>query len=114
MPVHGINSAVREASVIILDMPAVDHIIKPPRFNVFGKYARMYLIPFMQNQTNTRTTRIDAVWDRYPQYSLKNQTRAKRLGETVAQRTRMSEKVPIPKGKDWQVFLKVTENKDEL
>jgi hypothetical protein len=53
------------------------------------------------------------VWDRYPQ-DLKNQTRVKRLGETAARRTRVLEKVPLPKGKDWQAFLKVSENKDEL
>jgi len=72
------------------------------------------LIPFTENQTNTCATRMDAVWDRYHQYSLKNQTRAKRPGETVAWRTQISEKVPIPKGKDWQAFLKINENKNEL
>ena len=114
VPARGKNSAVKDASVIILDMPAVVHIVKPQRSNVFGEYAGMHLIPFMENQMSTCTTRIDAVWDRYPEHSLKNQTRAKRLGETVARRTRISDKVPIPKGKDWQTFLKVSENKDEL
>ena len=114
MPAHGKNATVKQASVVILDMPAVVHIIKPQRANVFGEYAGMHLLPFMENQMNTCTTRIDAVWDLYPQDSLKNQTRVKRLGESTAKRTRVSEKVPIPKGKDWQAFLKVSENKDEL
>ncbi len=80
-------------------MPAVIHIIQPQRANVFGEYAQMHLLPFMENQMNTCTTRIDAVWDRYPRDSLKNQTRVKRLGETAARWTRVSEKVPIRKGK---------------
>ncbi|MES9879344.1 MAG: hypothetical protein ABW185_00490 [Sedimenticola sp.] len=114
IPARGRNPTVKQASVVILDMPAVIHIIQPQRANVFGEYAQMHLLPFMENQMNTCTTRIDAVWDRYPRDSLKNQTRVKRLGETAARRTRVSEKVPIPKGKDWQAFLKVSENKDEL
>ena len=114
MPARGRNSRVKQASVVILDMPAVVHIIKPQRAHVFGDYARQHLLPFMENQMSSCTTRIDAVWDRYPQHSLKNQTRVRRLGETVARRTRVSERVPIPKGKHWQAFLKVSENKDEL
>jgi hypothetical protein len=78
------NSRVKQASVVILDMPAVVHIIKPQRANVFGEYVGMHLLPFMESQMNTCTTRIDAVWDRHPQDSLKNQTRVMRLGETAA------------------------------
>ena len=114
MPAHGRNPTVKQASVVILDMAAVVHIIKPQRANVFGEYTAMHLLPFMENQMNMCTTRIDAVWDRYPQDSLKNQTRVKRLGETAARRTRVLKNVPLPKGRDWQAFLKVSENKDEL
>ena len=38
----------------------------------------------------------------------------KRLGETVSKRRVVAEKLPIPKGKDWDNFLKVSENKDHL
>ena len=63
---------------------------------------------------NMYTTRIDTVWDLYPHDSLKNQTPEKRLRKITARRKRVSEKIPIPKGRDWQAFLKVSENKDEL
>lgn len=71
MPARGRNPTVKQASVVILDMPAVVHIIKPQRANVFGEYAGMHLLPFMENQMNTCATRIDAVWDHYPQDCLK-------------------------------------------
>jgi len=59
------------------------------------------------------TTRVDAVWDIYTETSLKSQTRGKR-GETAARRTRVSAKIPIPKGVEWQKFLRDCHNKDEF
>ena len=56
---------------------------------------------------------MDAIWDTYQEASLKSQTRAKR-GETSSHRTRVSAKIPIPKGVEWQKFLKDNQNKDEL
>jgi len=59
------------------------------------------------------TTRVDAIWDTYTETSLKSQTRIKR-GGTASRRTRVSGKIPIPKGAQWQLFLKDSQNKDEL
>ena len=56
---------------------------------------------------------MDAVWDRYVDASLKFQTRSKR-GEAAGQRTRVSAKIPIPKGAGWQRFLKDSHNKGDL
>ena len=42
-----------------------------------------------------------------------SQTRAKR-GETANRQTRVSAKIPLPKGAQWQKFLKDSKNKDEL
>jgi len=111
MPARGKNPAVKQASVVILDMPAVVHMVKPQRASVFGEYTTLQLLPFMQSQINTCTTRIDAVWDRYPQDCLKNQVRMKRLGKAPAKSTRVSEKVPTPKGKHWEAFLKLVRTK---
>jgi hypothetical protein len=99
MPAREGNSAAQASSVIILDMPAVIHMVKPQRANVFGEYIAKHLLPFMESQMNSYTTRVDAVWDRYPQKSLKNQTRVKRLGEAAALRIRVLANVPLPKGK---------------
>ena len=59
------------------------------------------------------TTRLDAVLDTYQDASLKSQTRAK-WGATEGMRTRVSGKIPIPKGAEWQKFLKESDNKDKL
>ena len=73
----------------------------------------MQLLPYMQSQMTENTSRVDAIWDTYQEASLKSQTRAKR-GETSSRRTRVSAKIPIPKGVEWQKFLKDNQNKDEL
>ena len=41
MPGPGRTLAAREASVVVLDMAAVVHIIKPQRASVFGEYTKM-------------------------------------------------------------------------
>ena len=38
----------------------------------------------------------------------------KRLGETASKRRVVADKLPIPKGKHWDDFLKVSENKEEF
>ena len=73
----------------------------------------MHLLPFLDSQMTNNTTRVDVVWDTYQDASLKSQTRVKR-GETEGRRTRVSAKIPIPKGAEWQKFLKESDNKDEL
>jgi hypothetical protein len=57
-------------------------------------------------------TRIDAGWDTYQDESLKSQTRTGR--ETLGQPTTVSANIPIPKGADWQKFLKEPLKKDHL
>ena len=101
------------ATVLILDMPAVTHIIKPNRANSFDQYVDLQLLPYIESQMN-QASRIDAVWDQYKEGSLKNQTRMKRQGETVYKRRAVANKLPIPKGKHWDDFLKISENKDEF
>ena len=96
-PDPGRSPAAKEASVIVLDMSAIIHIIKPQRATLFGEYTHMHLLPFLENQMTNNTTRLDAVRDTYQDASLKSQTRAKR-DETEGRRTRVSAKIPIPKG----------------
>ena len=96
MPDPGRSPATKDASVIILDIAAVVHIIKPHRASVFGEYVQMHLLPYIQSQMPDSTTRVDAVWDTYTEAGLKSQTRGKR-GETARHRTRVSAKIPLPK-----------------
>jgi len=113
MPAPGRSKAVKEATVVILDMAAVTHIIKPKRARISGEYTQMQLLPYMQSQMTETASRVDAIWDTYQQASLKSQTRAKR-SETSSRRIRVSAKIPIPKGVEWQKFLNDNQNKDEL
>jgi len=113
MPDPGRSQASKEASVLVLDMAAVIRIVKPLRATVFGEYTHMHLLPFLESQMTCNTMRVDAVWDRYQDASLKSQTRFKR-GDAGRHRTRVSAKTPIPKGSEWQKFLTNSNNKDEL
>jgi len=94
-------------------MAAVAHIIKPQRASVFGEYTKMQLLPYLESHMMDSTTRVDAIWDTYMETSLKSQTRIKR-GGTALCRTRVSDKIPIPKGAQWQLFVKDRQNRDEL
>jgi len=49
------------------------------------------------DQMTNNTTRLDAVCDTYQDASLKSQACARR-GEALGRRTRVSAKIPIPKG----------------
>jgi len=86
MPGPGRTPAAREASVVVLDMAAVIHVIKPQRASVFGEYTKMQLLPYLESHMMDSTTRVDAIWDTYTVTSLKSQTRIKR-GGTASRRT---------------------------
>jgi len=73
----------------------------------------MQLLPYLESHMMDSTTKVDAIWDTYTETSLKSQTRIKR-GGTASRRTLVSDKIPIPKGAQWQLFLKDSQNKDEL
>ena len=116
MPGYGHDPTPKQASVVILDMAAVIHMVRPTRAKgvYIGEYTSTHMLPFMESQKTARTTRMDAVWDCYHKHSLKNQTRTKRQAGGGIQRTRVSTKIPLPRGKDWQQFLSINQNKDDL
>ena len=43
------NGVIRSATVVVLDMVAVTHIIKPQRVSIFGEYTHMQLMPCLQS-----------------------------------------------------------------
>ena len=61
IPAPGRSKAVKEATVVILDMAAVIHIIKPQRARIFGEYKHMQLLPYMQSPMTDNTSRVDAI-----------------------------------------------------
>ena len=93
----GLSPAAKAASVVLCDMSAVIHMVKPHRAQMFGEYTQMHLLPFLESQMTINTTRLDDVCDTYQDASLKSQARARR-GEPLGRRTRVSAKIPIPKG----------------
>ena len=46
----GRSPAAKEASVIVLDMSAIIHSVKPQPATVFGEYTHMHLLPFLESQ----------------------------------------------------------------
>jgi len=61
----GPSPSPKVASVVVLDMAAVIHIIKTQHGRVFGEYTQMDLIPYLHSLLTDKTTRVDAVWDKY-------------------------------------------------
>ena len=43
------NGVIRSATVIVLDLVAVTHILKPQRASIFGEYTHMQLMPYLQS-----------------------------------------------------------------
>ena len=43
------NGLIRSATVVVLDVVAVTHIIKPQRASGFGEYTLMQLMPCLQS-----------------------------------------------------------------
>jgi len=48
MPDPGRSPAAKEVSVVVLDMSANIHIVKPQCATVFGDYTHMHLLPFLE------------------------------------------------------------------
>ena len=94
---YGHDPTPKQASVVILDMAAVIHMVRPTRANVLGEYTSMHLLPFMESQKTPRTTKIDAVWDCYHKHSLKNQTRTKRQAGGVSSKCEFPQRPQFPR-----------------
>ena len=95
-----------QATVQVVDMAAIIHMVPPTRALTFNEYVPMHIVPFLKAQMSTTVQRIDAVWDTYPEQNLKSQTQQRRGSGT---RTRLEPdgdgNTPIPK-RDWQSYLK--------
>ena len=92
----------------ILDGPAVVQLLRPRACRTFGDYATDVFIPYITHQLET-CRRLDIVWDVYQPNSLKRGTRQRR-GQGI--RRKVVPNSPIPA--NWQGFLRVDENKEEL
>ena len=98
----------RNVDVIIIDGAAVVKMVKPDTERTFSEYAADSFIPYIRAQLS-HVTRLEIVWDDYLKNSLKATTRGKR-GTGVRQRVAADNKLP----RNWQEFLRVDQNKQEL
>ncbi len=94
--------------VVILDGAAVVNFLNPKDAKTFDDYALDVFLPYVIGQLQ-HANRVDIVWDRYYEKSLKSQTRQKR-GKGVRRRVEASNTLPG----SWQQFLRIDANKTEL
>lgn len=83
-------------------------MVRPSGAKIFAEYAAASVILYVSSQFRN-ASRVDVVWDRYLNDSLKNTARAKR-GKGV--RRRVVAETAIPR--NWHDFLRVDQNKTEL
>ena len=91
-----------------MDGAAIVNMRKPTTSRTFDQYADREFIPYIKKQLED-VHRIDVVWDKYLQGSIKEQTRESR-GEGT--RRRVSGDTVIPA--NWSGFLRNNSNKEEL
>ena len=99
-------------TVVVLDMAAVVHMVRPTSAKTFVEYVKQHMMPFLESQLTPTVSRVDAIWDNYPDANLKSLTHQRR---GTGPRTRLGDgNTRIPKH-DWNSkFLKNKDNKKEL
>ena len=105
--------AAQQATVVVLDMAAIIHMVRPIRANTFSEYLTFQLVPFLESQVTNDTQRMDAVWDSYPpEDNLKAHSQQRRGNRP---RTRVGDgSTPIPKSEWNSGFLKNEDNTKDL
>ena len=96
------------ASSVIVDGAAIVQMLKPAASKNFAEYASDIFIPYIISQLHN-ASRLDLVWDRYIEESLKGTARAKR-GKGIRRRVLAGGAIPG----NWRDFLRVDKNKTEL
>lgn len=97
-----------EVDAKILDGSVIVNLLPPKSCSTFDDYAEKVFLPYIHRNLQS-TKRLDVVWDRYVANRLKNSVRQKRGS---GNRIIVNSYTPVPK--NWQSFLRVDQNKDEL
>ncbi|MES9879449.1 MAG: hypothetical protein ABW185_01030 [Sedimenticola sp.] len=103
----------QDISVKVLDGAAVVHMVRPTKATDFDQYVSRHFMPFITSTARASTTpptRLDIVFDTYPENSLKAQTQSKR--STPGATTIVEGSTPVPQ--DWNKFLANRNNKIQL
>lgn len=93
----------------IVDGAVLVQALKPGLIKTFGDYAKKFHQGILAMMSEEKIDRLDIVFDRYLDRSLKEETRESR-GSGI--RINVKENTPI--WKDWGQFLRNNENKNEL
>ena len=94
---------------VVLDGAAIVNMLPPGKCKTFKEYAETVFLPYIVNFRAQNVKRIDLVWDRYLENSLKQGTREARGTGT---RRRVCDNAAIPL--NWKSFLRLDDNKKEL
>ena len=99
-----------DVSMKILDAAAIVHMVRPTKAANFQQYVERHFFPFVQSMTSASTiTRLDLIWDTYPDQSLERLTQEKR-GASAGCRTKVQGSTPIPS--DWKVIVHPSNSAD--
>ena len=107
-----LTGSARLATVVVLDIAAVVHMVRPTSAKTFADYATQHIVPSLEYQITPTVERIDAIWDNYSEGNLKSLTHQRR---GTGLRTRIGDgHTQIPMHEWNSGFLKNEENKKEL
>ena len=106
-----VNTTLERPSVdvVVLDGAAIVNMLSPGKCKTFKEYAETVFIPFVISYRAQNVKRIDLVWDRYLENSLKRGTRDTR---GTGARRRVCDNAAIPL--NWKSFLRLDDNRKEL
>jgi len=92
------SDAAKAATLAVLDVAAVIHMVQPTSAHTFRDNVSQHLVPFVESQITPTVTRVDAIWDTYPEDNLKTLTHQHR---GLGPRTKIGDgHTRIPK-QDW-------------
>ena len=98
-------------TVKIYDGPAMAHIIQPGQsIRTIGGYIEKLPIPYVKGQAEDSVSRMDWIWDVYPETSLKQQAHLNR-GDGVAKK--VTADTPI-NAKEWNSMLRNEDTKKDI
>ena len=109
---RSLTGSARLATVVVLDMAAVVHMVRPTSANTFANYSTQHIVPFLEYQITPTVESINAIWDNYPEGNLKSLTHQRR---GTGLRTRIGDGHTHISKHEWNSgFLKNEGNKKEL
>ena len=93
----------------VIDGAVLVQMSPPKDIQTFGEYSREFAQSIVKEIERSQLIRVDVVFDRYFPESLKSETR-----ESRGSGSRVMVTATTPICKNWRMFLRVDENKDEL